>query len=243
MKIQPFSTATLRAALREGWQIAVATWRPSLAYALVFTVIGALLLGGLVLAGLTPFTIAAAGAFMLLGPVFLAGFYGIVAAHEADAPVGATAISAGFRQAAPALWALALVGTLLFTIFVTDAAILYSYTIGDTPVRLSEMPADLRGIFRFLRWAGASGLLIAFMLYSISVFAVPLLCERRCGLVGAVTASVRAVFANFAPAMSWALLLAAVIIGSCLLLPLLPLTLPWLAYAGWALYRRVLPVD
>ncbi|MCL2635396.1 MAG: hypothetical protein FWD50_02045, partial [Betaproteobacteria bacterium] len=75
----------------------------------------------------------------------------------------------------------------------------------------------------------------------VSAFAVPLLCERRCGLVGAVAASVRIVFANFAPAMLWALLLGVVIIGSCLLLPLLPLTLPWLAHAGRALYRRVLP--
>ena len=187
--------------------------------------------------------IAAAGAFMLLGPVFLAGFYGIAAAHEAGRDGGMAAVLGGFRRAAPALWVLALVCALLFMIFVTDAAILYSYMIGGTPVWLGELPADPRAVGRFLLWGSVSGLFIAFLLYAVSAFAVPLLCECRSGLVGAVAISVRLVFANFAPAMLWALLLSATIIASVLLLPLLPLTLPWLAYAGRALYRRALPAD
>ncbi|MCL2523901.1 MAG: DUF2189 domain-containing protein [Betaproteobacteria bacterium] len=243
MKIQPFSVATLGAALREGWQSAAATRRPSLAYALAITAVGAVILGGLVGAGLTPFAMIAAGAFMLLGPALLPGFYGIAAAREAGGPVAATAVLAGFRHAAPALWALPMVCLLMFMIFVTDAAILYGYMVGGAPVRFFEMPAKPSDIARFLLWGGASGLVIAFLLYPVTLFSVPLLCERRSGLVGAVAASVRAVFANFAPAVLWALLLSTILIASCLLLPLLPLTLPWLAHAGWALYRRVLPND
>jgi uncharacterized membrane protein len=243
MPSQPFSVATVRAALGDGWQLAAATRRISVAYALIFTVGGALIVGGLLASGLTPFVIAAAGAFLLLGPVFLAGFYGIAAAHEAGARPGAAAVRAGFRQAAPALWILALVCALLFMIFMTDAAILYSYMIGGTPVWLAELPAEPRAVGRFLLWGGVSGLFIACLLFAVSAFAVPLLCERRAGLVGAIVTSVRLVFANFGPAMLWALLLATIIIGSCLLLPLLPMSLPWLAYAGRALYRRVLPAD
>jgi hypothetical protein len=41
----------------------------------------------------------------------------------------------------------------------------------------------------------------------------------------------------------WAFLLSTATIASVLLLPLLPLSLPWLAYASRALYRRVLPTD
>ncbi|PKO88685.1 MAG: hypothetical protein CVU18_06440 [Betaproteobacteria bacterium HGW-Betaproteobacteria-12] len=243
MILQPFSLATVRTALGDGWQLAAATRRTSVAYALIFTVGGALIGGGLLASGLTPLLIAAAGAFMLLGPVFLAGFYGIAAAHEAGAAGGAAAVLGGFRRAAPALWVLALVCALLFMIFITDAAILYSYMIGGAPVWLAELPADPRAVGRFLLWGGVSGLFIAFLLFAVSAFAVPLLCERRAGLVGAIVTSVRLVFANFWPAMLWALLLAATIISSCLLLPLLPLTLPWLAYAGRALYRQALPAD
>lgn len=241
MPSQPFSFATVRAALGEGWRLAAATRRISVAYALIFTLGGGLIVGGLLVSGLTPFVIAAAGAFMLLGPVFLAGFYGIAAAHEAGRPADLAALLGGFRRAAPTLWILALVCALLFMIFITDAAILYSYMIGGTPVWLAELPAEPRAVGRFLLWGGVSGLFIAFLLFAVSAFAVPLLCERRAGLVGAIVTSVRLVFANFLPAMLWALLLAATIIASSLLLPLLPLTLPWLAYAGRALYRRVLP--
>ncbi len=243
LSFQPISLASLRAALREGWQLAAATRFPSIAYALVFTVIGALILGGLLAAGLAPFMIAAAGAFLLLGPIFFAGFHGIAAAHEAGGPVGLGAALAGFSRAAPALWALALVCALLFIIFITDAAILYSYMVGGEPVRLFALPDDPWGIVRFLWWGGVSGLIVAFMQYAVSAFAVPLLCERRAGLVEAVAASVRIVFGNVGPAMLWAMLLGIIIIGSCLLLPLLPLSLPWLAYAGRALYRRALPAD
>jgi len=70
---------------------------------------------------------------------------------------------------------------------------------------------------------------------------VPVLCERRAGLVKAVVISVRAVFLSFGPAMLWAIVLGSVIIASVVLLPLLLLTLPWLAFSSRALYREVLP--
>ncbi|MDR2186615.1 MAG: DUF2189 domain-containing protein [Azonexus sp.] len=241
MKLQPFTIATLRLALDEGWRLAAATRRASMLYALIFMVAGMLIVGALLVNGLAPFVFAAAGAFMLLGPVFFAGFHGIAAAHEAGQAATFATVLAGFRRADPALWVLALVCALLFIIFITDAAVLYSYMIGGAPVWLGEMPANPGAVGRFLLWSGVSGLIVGFMVYTVSAFAVPLLCERRCPLVGAVAASVHAVFTNFIPAMLWAVLLAVVIVGSCLVLPLLPLTLPWLAYTGRSLYRRMLP--
>jgi hypothetical protein len=91
---------------------------------------GVLIMGGLLAQGWAPFVLAAAGAFMLVGPAILAGFFGIAQALEAGSAPGAGAIIAGFRSADHALWALALVCGLLFMIFVTDAAILYAYMVG-----------------------------------------------------------------------------------------------------------------
>lgn len=241
MTIVPLSLSSLRQALARGWAMASATRRVSTAYALVFTVAGVLIIGGLLAIGLAPFVIAAAGAFMLIGPVILAGFFGIAAAHEAGRTAGLADLFAGFRQAAGSLWVLALVCALLFMIFMTDAAILYSYMVGGNPVWLSGLLPATGEIVRFLQWAMVSGAFIAFLLFCVSAFAVPLLCERRAGLVDAVASSVGVVFRNFLPAMLWALLLSTVTIGSILLLPLLPLTLPWLAYASRALYRQTLP--
>ena len=235
--------ADLINALAEGWRLANATRALSIAYSLVFVVAGGVIIGGLLATGRAPFIIAAAGAFMLVGPILLAGFFGIARAFEEQQPLRPGAIVAGFREASPVLAVLALICGLLFMIFITDAAILYAYMLGDTPVWLSDLIPVAAGVGSFMKWAGVSGFFVAFMLFAISAFSIPLLCERRAGLVMAVVVSVRTVFANFRLAMSWAFLMSTVIIGSVLLLPLLLLTLPWLAYAGLALYRRVLPND
>lgn len=244
MDIRPLGLDSIAGALADGWALAGASRAiraTGIAYAGIFTLIGALILGGLLTQGFTPFVIAAAGAFMLVGPAVLAGFFGIARAHAAGARIDFSCVLRGFAAADPTIWVLALICALLFMIFVTDAAILYSYMVGATPVWLTELPPAAPGVTNFLFWGAVSGCVIAFLLFCVSAFSVPLLCERRAGLVTAVVASVRVVFGNFPAAMAWAALLSGLTIGSILLLPLLPLTLPWLAYASRALYRQVFP--
>lgn len=242
MKTQALSLDSLFDALAEGWRVANETRGVSIAYTVFFVMGGLLIMGSLLSRGWTPFIIAAAGAFMLIGPAVLAGYFGIAAALEAGRRPGLGDIGAGFAGASRALWALALVCGLLFMIFVTDAAILYAYMIGDVPVWLSEILPVAESVSRFVLWSSVSGGVVAFLLFTVSAFAVPLLCERRATLVEAVVSSVRVVFGNFFVAMVWAVLLSATVIASILLLPLLLLTLPWLAYASRALYRIALPV-
>lgn len=241
MTLRPLTFENLRAALLEGWRMANATRAISIIYASVFVLGGAVIMGSLLLQGWAPFVIAAAGAFMLVGPAVLAGFFGIARAYEAGASLGFAAVVAGFAGASGALWALALVCGLLFMIFITDAAILYAYMIGAAPVGLAELLPTADNILRFVRWAAVSGLVVAILLFTISAFSVPLLCERRCSLVDAVMTSARVVLRHPLPAFFWAFLLSTVVIASILCLPLLPIALPWLAYASRALYRAVLP--
>ena len=241
MKIQSFSSATLWQALAEGWRLANATRAVSIGYSLIFVLGGLLIIGGLLAQGWTPFIIPAAGAFMLIGPVILAGFFGVARACEAGERVGPGSVLAGFSRADKSIWALALVCGLLFMIFITDAAILYAYMLGQAPVWLSDLIPAAEGMIRFFRWAAISGLVVALLLFCISAFSVPLLCEGRANLVQSIVLSVRIVFGNFVPAIFWAFLLSTVTIGSILFLPVLPLSLPWLAYASRAVYREVLP--
>lgn len=243
MIISPLSLSSLSRALGAGWRIARATRGVGMAYALLFTLGGLVIIGGLLAQGLTPFVLAAVGAFMLIGPATLAGFFGIAEACEAGEPVTLRCIGRGFSRAARALWALALVCALLFMIFVTDAAILYAYMVGATPIWLGKLWPATPNVLSFVQWSSVSGLFVAFLIYCAAAFSVPLLCERRAGLVEAVVLSVRVVFSSFGPAILWAFLLSTVVIGSILLLPLLPLTLPWMAYASRALYREALPLS
>jgi uncharacterized membrane protein len=241
MTARPLNLDSLFDALAEGWQLASETRGASTAYTAIFVLAGAAIIGGLLARGWTPFVIAAAGAFMLIGPAILAGYFGIANAHEAGSDVRFSAVAAGFSGASGAIWALALVCGLLFMIFVTDAAILYAYMIGDVPVWLGELLPASANVSRFVLWSSVSGAVVAFLLFAISAFAVPLLCEQRAGLVEAVVTSVRIVFGNFFTTMVWAVLLSATVIGSILALPVLLLTLPWLAYTSRALYRAALP--
>lgn len=241
MTAQPLNLDRLFDALVEGWRLAGETRRAGIAYTAVFVLVGALIIGGLLARGWTPFVIAAAGAFMLVGPTILAGFFGIAEAHEAGRTAGISAVARGFSTAGRSIWALSLVCGLLFMIFVTDAAILYAYMIGDVPVWLSEVVPTSANVSRFVLWSSVSGAVVAFLLFAVSAFSVPLLCERRAGLVEAVVTSVRIVFGNFVVCMAWAFLLATSVIGSILILPLLLVALPWLAYASRALYRSALP--
>ena len=242
MTAQKLNLDRLFDALAEGWRVANASRGVSIAYTSLFVLGGLLIIGGLLARGWTPFVIAAAGAFMLVGPVILAGYFGVAAALEAGRQPGLGDVAAGFAGASRAIWALALVCGLLFMIFITDAAILYAYMIGDVPVWLSELIPAAESVSRFVLWSSVSGAIVAFLLFSVSAFSVPLLCERRASLVEAVVGSVKVVFGNFFVAMVWAVLLSTTVIASILFLPLLLLTLPWLAYASRALYRAALPV-
>lgn len=242
MTIVPLTPAALGRALAAGWRLANATRAVSIAYAGIFTLVGLVIMGSLLALGLTPLVIAAAGAFMLVGPAILAGFFGIAAAWENGEKVRLGAVATGFRRADTGLWVVALVCALLFMIFLTDVATLYSYMIGAVPVWITDLIPTAANVTGFLKWGIVSGAFFAILLYAVAAFSVPLLCEGRANLVGAVAISVKAVLGRFPVALLWGLLLSALIIGSILLLPLLPLTLPWLAYASRALYRETLPL-
>jgi uncharacterized membrane protein len=242
MQTQIMTLQCIRNALFEGWRVANETRGVSIIYSGVFVFGGVFIIGGLLVLGWAPFVIAAAGAFMLLGPAILAGYFGVASVWERGLLPRFADVIDGFANASSAIWALALVCGLLFMIFVTDAAILYAYMVGNAPVWLSELPPLSESVSRFVVWSAVSGAIVAFLLYAISAFAVPLLCERRADLVEAVVVSVKVVFGNFAVAMLWALLISTLVIASVVILPLLPLVLPWLAYASRALYREVLPV-
>lgn len=237
------SFASIGRALAAGRAVAARAGRVGTGYAAIFTFLGAIILWLLVRTGMTPFVIAAAGAFMLVGPIVLTGFFGIVHAVETGGAANADAVFEGFHRPPAAIWVIALVCMLLFMIFVTDAGILYSYMVGGTPLFPADMLPPPENAVTFIFWTAFSGIVVALLLFTVSAFSIPLLFEHRASLVSAVVASARVVFRNFATTMAWAALLSVTVMGSILLLPLLPFVLPVMAYASHALYREALPFD
>lgn len=216
---------------------------PSINYAAVFALLGLALLTALGLLGVSPLALPFAGGFMLLGPVLLTGYFELASRHARGEPARFSDALRAFRHAPRGLWLLALFCAFLFLVWITDAGVLYSFTVGGDRLGYwlpwqAEQRAD---VLRFALWGSLLGSAIAYIIFAVSAFSVPLIYERRAGPVQAIHASVRAVLGNFRVCLLWGLLLSASVLLSILFMPLLLWTLPVMAYASFALYRLAFP--
>lgn len=232
------------AALRAGRLTFSATRVPSIAYAAVFALLGLVLLGALWAFGVSPLALPFAGGFMLVGPILLAGYFELASRHARGRRPRLVDAFGAFRRAPRGLWLLALFCAFLFLIWITDAGILYSFTVGADRLGypLQWQPEHRAEILRFALWGSLMGSALAYMIFAVSAFSVPLIYERRAGPVQAVHASVRAVLGNFSVCLLWGLLLGTSILLSILFTPLLLWTLPVMAYASFAFYRQAFPL-
>ncbi len=217
----------------------------SMAFATLFALIGLVLLAAVGKFGVSPMALPFAGGFMLVGPALLTGFFRLAVIRADGRKPRLMDAFAAFARAPGGLWMVASLCAFLFLIWITDAAILYAMMIGG-----EHLPYDLpwlitlqREVVAFEFWGALMGSVLAFIILAISAFSVPLLHEGRANLVQAIHASVRAVFGNFISCITWGLVLTSATVLSILLLPLLTVVLPVLAYASFALYRKVFPQE
>jgi uncharacterized membrane protein len=84
----------------------------------------------------------------------------------------------------------------------------------------------------------ALGAVLAAPVFASSVVAIPLLLDRRVGILGAVFTSWRVVMEHPAPMALWAgLILLLTGLGMATMLVGLIVVVPWLAHASWHAYR------
>jgi uncharacterized membrane protein len=233
----------ISAALVEGLQQFTSAPGLSAAFAAIFVGIGLILFTVVEVASIAPISLSLAGGFMLVGPALLAGFFSISDRLRASEHPTAMDIWAGFRRMPRGGWALSFVCVLLFLIWITDAGILYGFMVGREPIGFLRLLHLEEIVMKYAFFSAIMGGLLAFILFAVSAFSIPLIYDRRAQLVSGVVASVRAVFACFPVMISWAALLAAVIIVSAMLLPLLLVSLPIMAYASRTFYLRVYPME
>ena len=217
--------------------------RVSVAYAAVFAALGLVLLTILGAVGLSPMALPFAGGFMLVGPILLAGYFELVRLHENGVRPTIGDPFRAFSRAPLGLWLLTVLCAFLFVIWITDAGILYSFTIGETDLGydLAWLPQQGKDVLAFELWGALMGSVLAYMIFTVSAFSVPLVYEGRAGLVQGISASARAVLGNFLVCLAWGITLGSVIVLSILVMPVLLFTLPVMSYASFALYRRAFP--
>jgi uncharacterized membrane protein len=213
----------------------------SICFSMVFALLALVMFAGAEHAGVAPMLLPLAGGFMLVAPALLCGFLALAEGLRSNTVPAALDAFRGFRRYTREMFALSLVCLLLFMIWVTDAATLYGFMIGRQPMGWQDLLSPADAVLKFTGWSALMGGVLAFVIFSVTVFSVPLLYYRRARLVRAVVLSVRGVFANFVVCLGWGIVLATMTIGSILLLPLFVMVFPVLAFASHALYQEVFP--
>jgi len=244
LKPDRLASGDLTRAMRRGWELFRTTRGPSLAYASTAFGIGVILLSAVAYLGLSPLSLPLAGGFMLAAPAMLGGYFRIAINRENGEPVGIDTPFRGFLRTPSLLWIVALFCGFIFLIWMTDAGVLYSFTLGgrDWEAVWIWLGLTHENIRSFWLWGSLMGGFLAFVIFCVAAFSVPLLYEGRAPLIEAVHASVRGVFANFLPCMIWAFTLCLTTLIAVFLLPLLLIVLPVCAYTGFFLYRKLFPV-
>lgn len=178
--------------------------------------------------------------FLFIGPLAATGLYALSRAIEHQQPATLrTALAAWL----PKDHRLVLFGVLLAVAgtgwVLTSAALVTAFASAPVrnPVDFLHVVVLAEDSYLFEVWLALGGLLVA-PVYASSVLAIPLLQERRIGVLAAVLTSWRAVLQNSGPMALWgALLMALTLLGMSMLLLGLIVVVPWLSHASWHAYR------
>ena len=231
-------------ALSAGWGDFKAAPRFGLTLGGFYAVGGWVLVLLLTAAGMHYFVYPLATGFALIAPFVAAGLYEVSRRRESGSDLTWADVIAAIRLGGLRdLGWMALVTTFAFLIWIDCAVFLYLMFFGLRLPTLHDLAIEIATTAHgalFFVVGNLAGAAIALFIFSITVVSCPLLLDRDVDFVTAMITSVRAVKANKAQMLSWALLIGLFFTASLLTgLILLPVTLPMIGHASWHLYRKV----
>ena len=254
--IRKISHADANAALREGWADFMAMRGDLIFVGLLYPLIGVLAATAIVGGPLLPLLFPLVAGIGLLGPVAAIGFYEMARRREAGLEsnwkhfldvakrpsADDIAAVAGLLLAIFALWLIA-AGALYVLLWGwwnppwLSAFVWYEpHSIGEFARRLFTTPEG----WALIILGNLVGLAFAALVVGISVVSLPMLVDCDISASEAVTTSWRAAKANAGVLFRWGVIVAALlVVGSIPLFIGLAVVLPWLGYATWHLYTRM----
>ncbi|MEY4239987.1 MAG: hypothetical protein RL339_2588 [Pseudomonadota bacterium] len=231
----------LGAALAAGWRDFLAYPLYGLFFAAIYVAGGLGTYYALMTKGAAAWLIPLAAGFPLIAPFTAVGLYEVSRRREAGLPLSLGKVLGALRGHGDDQ--LLLMGGFIFVgftfwiilahgIFAIFAAQLGS---GGESLALLKTPTGLA----MLAVGSAVGALVAFVFYAITVISLPMLVDRDIDFLTAIITSLRAIQANRAVLLAWAVFIALVLFIAMTpaFLGLL-VALPMLGHATWHLYRR-----
>lgn len=243
IEIRHISPRELRQALRRGWSDFQA--RPT--HGVFLTMIYLFIAACVTLVGLREnlllLLFPAIGGLALLGPIAACGLYELSRRREQGMDSAWWHVFDVLR--APSRGAIALMGLLLaglFAAWLSTAVALYGLFFGGPApasfLALLEQVFTTTTGWQLVLAGTAIGFVYSVVVFAATVISLPMMIQRRVGLLRAVGTSLRMVQANF-PAMAvWYLTIVALLLaGMVPLLIGLGVVVPVLGHATWHLYR------
>lgn len=245
IRVCKITSRDLKFALRQGLEDFRAMRGDILFAGLIYTFVGIATAVMTSNGPLLPFFLPLAAGVGLLGPIAAVGFYELARRRELGEPASWTRFFDVRKR--PTTDEMGIVAGLLLVIFalwLAAAGALYVAIFGWTvPTSIADFLATIfttpRG-WALIAWGIVVGTLFGWVVVALSVASLPMLVDCDVKASDAVSASWRAAHANKAEMARWSLIVAALLVlGSIPLFVGLAFVLPWLGYATWHLYTRL----
>lgn len=226
--------------LLDGWDDLLHHRGASLAYGLLVSALGALILAY----GRHPFFIAAAWAgFLLVGPLLTAGLCELSRCRDQGEVADFQSSLAALKRSRGGLLGVAETLALLAVIWFGLSGALYFSLVGSiAPSLESTMWGDIAGqISNSQRVAYLTiGLLLAAVVFALSVVTIPMIIDRHVSAGTAMRMSLRVTWRDFPAMLVWAsLIVGLVLLGFVTGLLGMILVFPLLGHATWRAYREL----
>jgi uncharacterized membrane protein len=232
--------------LAAGWADFRAAPGASIALGLLVVIAGALLIAGLAFAGLFYLTAPLVVGFMLVGPALTVGYYALSRDREAGRPPRLGAALGAWRANPGAILTLGLALVAFLVLWMRFAALIFAiffpYAMLDVQALLNATLFTAEGL-SFLFVGTLVGGVMAAIAFAAGAFSLPLLLDRRVGVLEALVTSVVAVVLNARVMALWGALVV-LFAGAGLVLGYvgLAVTLPLIGHASWHAYRATIRV-
>lgn len=224
-----------------GWRD---VWRQpgaSLFYGLCVAAAGGVILA--ITARLPYLFTAAVSGFLLVSPMLATGLYELSRRYLAGEPAPLVESMTAWKRNPSGLVGFGLLsllaGTAWQVVSVVLVALLYKGTALNPAEMILEIVRNPQYMTLFLAYVGVGGA-IAALVFAASVVSMPMLVDRRCDLLCALSTSIAAVAESPAPLAFWALIIMLLsLAGFATALLGFIVILPWLGHASFHAYREL----